>query len=47
METIVVGVDIGKARLDAYCLKRGGIAFGHDAAGVARLVAWLEPGTSW
>src|SRR5918911_1310500 len=39
-------VDIGKARLDAFCLGRGQHrAFGHDAAGVGRLLAWLEPGS--
>ena len=35
----VVGVDIGKARLDAFCLGRGQHrTFDHDAAGIALLV---------
>lgn len=41
----VVGVDISKARLDAYCLRRGcRLAVANDAAGIAELAAWLEPG---
>ena len=42
----VVGVDISKARLDAFCLASGRrLAVGNDAAGVAELAAWLEPGS--
>jgi transposase len=42
----VVGVDIGKARLDAFCLASGRrLTVGHDARGVAELAAWLEPGS--
>ena len=42
----VVGVDISKAQLDAYCQRRGErLAVGNDAAGVAELAEWLEPGS--
>jgi Transposase len=42
----VVGIDISKARLDVFCLASGRrLAVGNDAAGVAELVAWLEPGS--
>ena len=42
----VVGIDISKARLDAFCVVSGRrLAVGNDAAGVAKLVGWLEPGT--
>ena len=42
----VVGVDIGKARLDAYCLRRQRrLTVDHDAAGIERLAGWLEPGS--
>jgi transposase len=42
----IVGIDIGKQRLDAYCLRRQQHhAFDHDSAGVKRLLAWLEPGS--
>ena len=42
----IVGVDISKARLDAFCLASGRrLAVGNDAAGVAELAAWLQPGS--
>ncbi len=42
----VVGVDISKARLDVCCLASGRrLAVPSDAAGIARLAAWLEPGS--
>src|SRR4051812_50048049 len=42
----VVGVDIGKGRLDAYCLRRQRrLTVDHDAAGIERLAGWLEPGS--
>ena len=40
----VVGIDISKARLDAFCLASGRrLAAANDAAGIAELAAWLEP----
>jgi transposase len=42
----VIGIDISKARLDAYCLKRQQrLAVDNNAAGIERLIAWLEPGS--
>ncbi len=42
----VVGVDISKAQLDVFCLASGRrLAVRNEAAGVAELVAWLEPGS--
>ena len=42
----VVGVDISKAQLDAFCLASGRrLAVANDAAGVAELAAWLQPGS--
>lgn len=42
----VVGIDVSKARLDAFCLASGRrCAVTNDAAGVAELAAWLEPGS--
>jgi transposase len=42
----VVGIDISKARLDAYCLERGQrLAVSNDAPGITELVAWLAPGS--
>jgi transposase len=42
----IVGVDISKVRLDVVCLASGRrLAVGNDAAGVAELAAWLEPGS--
>lgn len=43
---LVVGIDISKARLDVYCLASGRrLAVANDAAGVAELAGWLEPGS--
>lgn len=43
---LVVGIDISKARLDVYCLASGRrLAVANDAAGVAELAAWLDPGS--
>ena len=40
----VVGVDVSKARLDAFCLASGRrLAAANDAAGIAELAAWLDP----
>lgn len=42
----VVGIDISKARLDVFCLVSGRrCAVANDAAGVAELAGWLEPGS--
>jgi transposase len=42
----IVGIDIGKARLDAYCLgRRQHRSFDHDSAGIRRMLAWLKPGS--
>jgi transposase len=42
----IVGVDVAKARLDAFCLeRRQHRSFGHDARGIAGLAAWLAPGS--
>ena len=42
----VVGVDISKAQLDAFCLASGRrLAVANDAQGVAELTAWLQPGS--
>lgn len=42
----IVGIDVGKARLDAYCLERQRrLALGNDATGIEQLVAWLPPGS--
>ena len=42
----IVGIDVSKARLDVYCLKRQQrLAVDNTAAGVERLIAWLEPGS--
>jgi transposase len=42
----VVGIDVGKARLDAFCLRSTRrLAVSNDAAGIAELAAWLEPGS--
>ena len=42
----VVGIDVSKARLDAYCQRRGErLAVGNDAEGIGRLAGWLEPGS--
>ena len=42
----IVGVDISKARLDVFCLaSERRCAVANDAAGVAELVAWLQPGS--
>ena len=42
----IVGIDVSKARLDAYCLERQRrLAVGNDAAGIEQLVAWLTPGS--
>ena len=43
---LVVGIDISKARLDVFCLASGRrCAVANDAAGVAELAGWLEPGS--
>ena len=40
----IVGVDVAKARLDAFCLeRRQHRSFDHDARGIAGLAAWLAP----
>lgn len=40
----VVGIDISKARLDAFCLASGRrLAVANDAAGIGELALWLEP----
>jgi hypothetical protein len=40
----VIGVDVSKSRLDAYCLTRGArLAVGNDTAGIAELAAWVGP----
>jgi transposase len=42
----IVGIDVSKARLDAYCLERQRrLAAGNDATGIEQLVAWLPPGS--
>ena len=42
----VVGIDISKAQLDAFCLaSRRRLAVGNDAAGIDELALWLEPGS--
>jgi transposase len=42
----IVGIDVSKARLDAYCLERQRrLAVGNDATGIERLIAWLVPGS--
>ena len=41
----VVGIDISKARLDVCSASGRRLAVGNDAAGVAELVGWLEPGS--
>lgn len=42
----IFGIDIGKAQLGVFCLRRGTrLAVGNDQAGIARLAAWLEPGS--
>ena len=42
----VVGIDVSKARLDAYCLERQRrLAVDNDATGIERLIAWLAPGS--
>ena len=42
----IVGIDVSKARLDAYCLERQRrLAVGNDATGIEQLVAWLTPGS--
>jgi transposase len=42
----VVGIDISKARLDVFCEVSGRrLAVANDAAGVAELAGWLEPGS--
>jgi transposase len=42
----IVGVDISKTRLDVFCLATGRrLAVSNDAAEVAELAAWLEPGS--
>jgi transposase len=42
----VVGIDVGKARLDAYGLAgERRLSVTNDAVGVAKLAAWLEPGS--
>lgn len=42
----VVGIDVSKARLDVFCLASGRrLAVANDAAGVAALAGWLEPGS--
>lgn len=41
----IVGVDIGKARLDLFCLASGRrLAVANHAEGIAGLAGWLEPG---
>ena len=40
----IVGIDVSKARLDAYCLERQQrLAVDNDATGIERLIAWLGP----
>lgn len=42
----IVGIDVSKARLDAYCLERQRrLAVGNDATGIEQLAAWLPPGS--
>jgi len=42
----VTGIDIGKARLDAFCLRRGQrLAVANSAEEIAELASWLEPGS--
>ena len=42
----MVGIDISKARLDVFCLASGRrCVVANDAAGVAELAGWLEPGS--
>lgn len=42
----IVGIDVSKARLDAYCLERQRrLAVGNDATGIEQLAAWLTPGS--
>jgi transposase len=42
----IVGIDVSKARLDAYCLVRQRrLAVGNDATGIEQLAAWLTPGS--
>lgn len=42
----VVGVDIGKAQLEVFCLAgRRRLAVRNDAAGIGELAAWLAPGS--
>jgi len=42
----IVGIDVSKARPDAYCLERQRrLAVGNDAAGIEQLAAWLAPGS--
>ena len=42
----IVGIDVSKARLDAYCLERQRrLAVGNDTTGIEQLVAWLTPGS--
>ena len=42
----MVGIDISKARLDAFCLASGRrLAVGNDAQGIGELASWLEPGS--
>jgi transposase len=42
----IVGIDVSKTRLDAYCLVRQRrLAVGNDATGIEQLAAWLTPGS--
>jgi transposase len=42
----IVGIDVSKAKLDAYCLERQRrLAVGNDATGIEQLIAWLAPGS--
>ena len=42
----IIGIDVSKARLDAYCLERQQrLAVDNDATGIERLIAWLAPGS--
>ena len=41
----VIGIDVSKARLDVYCLRRGvRLAVANDELGILQLAGWLEPG---
>ena len=42
----IVGIDVSKARLDAYCPERQRrLAVGNDATGIEQVAAWLTPGS--